>query len=77
MKRYVIPTNWKIDFHGTNDNFNALLFKLIRKADNTNLEALRKSFPLQVAVYEAWLADPDEEFPHSVLMRGYDEIAIL
>lgn len=40
------------------DWFRAKLFRLIAKADLQNRELIRKGFPEEVAVYEAWLYEP-------------------
>jgi hypothetical protein len=42
---FVVPSEWSIDFDSGGDNFNALLFRMIRKADKGNLERLRVGFP--------------------------------
>ena len=41
--------------------FHAILFRLIQKADQTNLEKLRSGFREEVEVYEDWLSSESEE----------------
>jgi hypothetical protein len=45
---------------GTGTWFNAHLLRLISKADNNNLELLRKGFPEQVKAVEDFRAGPSE-----------------
>jgi hypothetical protein len=46
--------------------FTCDLIKLIAKADPENLQKIRKGFPIEVAAWEAWTADPDELVPDLV-----------
>jgi hypothetical protein len=63
-----IPHDWQGDLQncGERDNFRAMLFRLIMKADPENLEALREGFPVEVAYYEGWMKSNPEEFPREL-----------
>jgi hypothetical protein len=43
--------------HG-GDHFTCMLFTLIHKADPSNVNKLREGFPVEVAVWEEWMATP-------------------
>lgn len=43
------------------NNFSALVFLLIAKADPQNIEKLRLAFPDHVRMYEEWQAGPASE----------------
>lgn len=51
--------NW---LHGhPRDNFHAILYGLIHKADQQNKARLRLAFPEEVQAWEMWVAAPKEE----------------
>lgn len=52
--------NWKKGFvPHTINNFSALIFMLIGKADPVNMEKLRREWPEHVAMYEEWMLSDD------------------
>jgi hypothetical protein len=53
------PSDFDLDnlaeiMRGMGDWFDAMLFRLINKADNANLERLRMAYPLHVQAVERW-----------------------
>lgn len=53
--------NWKNGWvPGEINNFSALLFMLIAKADGINIELIRQKWPTHVALYEGFMSETDQ-----------------
>lgn len=62
--------NWKKGrVPGEINNFSALLFMLIAKADPANLALLTSVYPEHVKIYMDWMASPEEQLQER---RGWD-----
>ena len=52
--------NWKNGrVPGEINNFSAMVFMLVAKADPVNREKLKREWPEHVAMYEAWVTGPN------------------
>jgi transposase InsO family protein len=77
LKRVPVPLTWAIDIQNNESNFHSMLFRLILKADNMNIELLRKGYPLEVAYAEAFQNLKDgEDLPKEVSMY-VEEVSFL
>lgn len=47
-------------------NFGAMLFQLIAKADERNIQRIRIGFPRQVSLYEWWMSLPEPATPEEI-----------
>lgn len=53
-------------------NFTSLLYTLINKADPVNRAKIRRSYPVEVTVYEDWQKSPDEKDFFKKHLKGMD-----